>query len=222
MKKSMWQSTRLCCKAACMYSILLLSLFTVTAGTGILLAKCSNEKSINKKEVNVYHTTTAATQTQTSTTTTMLQTSTTVTTAATATTTATSTTTTAATTMVVTMVQTTAPMLSTLPAVYEEIEEPTEQIYEETSDRVYLGNMRITGYVATGNATASGEMPYVGGVALSTSYGIPYGTRIYIDGFGEYVVNDTGCAYGVVDVFCNTIDECYALTSYADVYLLGG
>ena len=219
MKKSMRQSTRLCCKAACMYSILLLSLFTVTAGTGILLAKCSNEKPINKKEVSVYYTTTAATSTtaQTSTTTTMLQTSTTVTTAATATT-----------TMVVTMVQTTAPTLSTPPIieepqpVYEEIEEPTDQIYEETSDRVYLGNMRITGYVATGNATASGEMPYVGGVALSTSYGIPYGTHIYIDGFGEYVVNDTGCAYGVVDVFCNTIDECYALTSYADVYLLGG
>lgn len=235
MKKSMRQSTRLCCKAACMYSILLLSLFTVTAGTGILLAKCSNEKPINKKEVNVHHTTTAATQTQTSTSTTTattaIQTSTTAATAetaATATTTATSTTTTAATTMVVTMVQTTAPMLSTIPAVeepqpvYEEIEEPTEQIYDETSDRVYLGNMRITGYVTTGNATASGEMPYVGGVALNTSYGIPYGTRIYIDGFGEYVVNDTGCAYGVVDVFCNTIDECYALTSYADVYLLGG
>lgn len=225
MKKSMRQLTRLCCKAACMYSILLLSLLAVTVGTSILLAKCSNEKPINKKEVNVYHTTTAATSTtaQTSTTTTMLQTSTTVTTAATATTT-----TTAATTMAVTMVQTTAPMLSTLPAVeepqpvYEEIEEPTNQIYEETSDRVYLGNMRITGYVATGNATASGEMPYVGGVALSTSYGISYGTHIYIDGFGEYVVNDTGCAYGVVDVFCNTIDECYALTSYADVYLLGG
>lgn len=232
MKKSVRQSTRLCCEAARMYSISLLSLLAVTAGTGILLAKCSNEKPINKKEVNVYHTTTAATSTT-------AQTSTMVTTAATATTTATTiatttatatatATTTAATTMVVTMVQTTAPMLSTLPVVeepqpvYEEIEEPTDQIYEETSDRVYLGNMRITGYVATGNATASGEMPYVGGVALSTSYGIPYGTRIYIDGFGEYVVNDTGCAYGVVDVFCNTIDECYALTSYADVYLLGG
>ena len=181
MKKSMRQSTRLCRKAARMYSISLLFLLAVTAGTSILLAKCSNEKPINKKEVNVYHTTAAATSTtaQTSTTTTMLQTSTTVTTAATATTTATSTTTTAATTMVATMVQTTAPMLSTIPVVeepqpvYEEIEEPTDQIYEETSDRVYLGNMRITGYVATGNATASGEMRYVGGVALSTSYGIP-------------------------------------------------
>lgn len=227
MKKSMRQSTRLRRKAAQMYSISLLSLFTVTAGTGILLAKCSNEKPINKKEVSVYHTTTATVTTQTSstTTTTAIQTSSSTTT----TTTATITATTAATTPMVTTIQPlTTTALSTLlvaeepQPVYEEIEEPTDQIYEETADRVYLGNMRITGYVATGNATASGEMPYVGGVALSTSYGIPYGTRIYIEGFGEYIVNDTGCAYGVVDVFCNTIDECYALTSYADVYLLGG
>lgn len=231
MKKSMRQSTRLRRKAACMYSISLLSLLAVTAGTGLLLAKCSNEKPINRKEVSVYQTTatttataTAATTTiQTSTTTTPLQTATTITTTTTGATAETIHTTTATTTMVATTTT-----LSTLPVVeepqpaYEEIEETTEQIYEETADRVYLGNMRITGYVATGNATASGEMPYVGGVALSTAYGIPYGTRIYIDGFGEYIVNDTGCAYGVVDVFCNTVDECYALTSYADVYLLGG
>lgn len=229
MKKSMRQSTRLCRKAARMYSISLLFLLAVTAGTSILLAKCSNEEPINKKEVNVYHTTTAAAQTQTTTTaTTAIQTSTTTATTTAATTTATTPATTATTPMVTTIQPFTTTTLSTLPVVeepqpiYEEIEEPTDQIYEETADRVYLGNMRITGYVATGNATASGEMPYVGGVALSTSYGIPYGTRIYIDGFGEYVVNDTGCAYGVVDVFCNTIDECYALTSYADVYLLGG
>ena len=233
MKRSMRQSTRLRRKAARIYSISLLSLLAITAGTGMLLAKCSGEKPINKKEVRVYQTATTTTSTTTTATTTaatttMLQTSTTATATPKTATTTTSTTTTAATTMVVTTVQATATTLSTCDIVeepqpiYEEIEELEEQIYEETADRVYLGNMRITGYVATGNATASGEMPYVGGVALSTSYGIPYGTRIYIDGFGEYVVNDTGCAYGVVDVFCNTLDECYALTSYADVYLLGG
>lgn len=90
----------------------------------------------------------------------------------------------------------------------------------ETEIKTYLGNLRITGYVATGNLTASGETPYVGGVALNQSYGLAYGTRIYIEGFGEYIVNDTGCAYGVVDVFCNTVEECYALTSYADVYIM--
>ena len=142
-------------------------------------------------------------------------TTTTTTTTTTQTTTTTSTTTTSTTTTTTTT--TTAPII-TEPIIIEEpiiVEEPTS-----SSDRTYLGSMRITGYVGTGNPTASGEMPYVGGVALSTAYNIPYGSRIYIDGLGEYVVNDTGCAYGVVDVFCNSVDECYALTSYADVYLL--
>lgn len=101
-----------------------------------------------------------------------------------------------------------------------ETEVITEPAIAETETKTYLGNLRITGYVATGNPTASGAMPYVGGVALNQSYGLAYGTRIYIDGFGEYIVNDTGCAYGVVDVFCNTVEECYALTSYADVYVV--
>lgn len=96
----------------------------------------------------------------------------------------------------------------------------TEPTIAETETKTYLGNLRITGYVATGNPTASGEIPYVGGVALNQSYGLAYGTKIYIEGFGEYIVNDTGCAYGVVDVFCNTVEECYALTSYADVYIM--
>lgn len=145
-----------------------------------------------------------------------------VTTTTSTTTTTQTTTTTISTTTQTTTTQTTTTTVTTMtePVIIEEpepviIEEPTS-----SSDRTYLGNMRITGYVATGNPTASGEMPYVGGVALSTVYNIPYGSRIYIEGFGEYVVNDTGCAYGVVDVFCNSVDECYALTSYADVYLL--
>ena len=131
------------------------------------------------------------------------------------TTTMTTTQTTTTTTTTTTITTTTTTILT------EPVFTTTVQPVASTSDdRTYLGNMRITGYVATGSPTASGEMPYVGGVALSTAYNIPYGSRIYIDGLGEYVVNDTGCAYGVVDVFCNSVDECYALTSYADVYLL--
>ncbi len=83
-----------------------------------------------------------------------------------------------------------------------------------------LGTLRITGYTATGNPTASGVMPYVGGVAMSRDYGISYGSRIYIEGLGTYTVNDTGCAYGVVDVFCGTESECYQLTSNRKVYII--
>lgn len=87
-----------------------------------------------------------------------------------------------------------------------------------------IGKMRITGYVATGNRTASGVYPYVGGVAMNNAQrkelGIKWGDKIYIDGLGTYVVFDCGCKRNVVDVFCNTVPECYALTSYADVYII--
>lgn len=102
----------------------------------------------------------------------------------------------------------------------EVIEIVTEEAFEENSEMTLLGEMRITGYVATGNPTASGDMPYVGGVALSRDYGIPFGSTVYIENLGYYTVNDTGCAYGVVDVLCNTVEECYALTPYSNVYLI--
>ena len=80
--------------------------------------------------------------------------------------------------------------------------------------------MKITGYVATGNRCASGCYPYVGGVAMARSYGLEFGTTIYIDGLGYYTLNDTGCPSGIVDVFCNSLEECYNLTSWRDVYIV--
>lgn len=99
-------------------------------------------------------------------------------------------------------------------------EEPVSTEETEPLEMEYIGNLYITGYVATGNPTASGVYPYVGGVAMSRSYGFEWGTTIYIDGLGYYTLFDTGCSYGVVDVFCDTIPECYALTSYRDVYIV--
>lgn len=102
----------------------------------------------------------------------------------------------------------------------EYVEEDNTYSDSESGNMTLLGNLYITGYVETGNPTASGVYPYVGGVAMSTSYGLPYGTTIYIEGLGYYTLFDTGCNYGVVDVFCNTVDECYNLTSWRNVYVV--
>lgn len=101
-----------------------------------------------------------------------------------------------------------------------EEEQPIEEEIPSTENMTYLGNLRITGYVATGNPTASGPYPYVGGVAMSSSYGLPWGTKIYIEGLGTFELFDCGCDYGIVDVFRNSIPECYALIPYADVYVI--
>ena len=100
------------------------------------------------------------------------------------------------------------------------VEEPVAVEETEPVSMTYLGSLKITGYVATGNPTASGVYPYVGGVAMSRSYGLSWGTTIYIDGLGYYTLFDTGCSYGVVDVFCDSIQECYDLTSWRDVYVV--
>lgn len=51
--------------------------------------------------------------------------------------------------------------------------------------------------------------------------GIEYGDRIYIEGIGERVVEDTGCRQGVIDVACESHEECYKVTRYSVVEVLG-
>jgi 3D (Asp-Asp-Asp) domain-containing protein len=83
----------------------------------------------------------------------------------------------------------------------------------------YLGTYRCTGYVATGSACASGVMPESGVTIASNS--LPMGTRVYIEGIGERVVQDTGgMDVGTLDIFCNSVDECYAITGNYDVYII--
>ena len=106
------------------------------------------------------------------------------------------------------------------PAVTQEIINPPANNTVDYSNMTSLGSLKITGYVATGNKTASGVYPYVGGCAMSRSHGIPFGSTVYVEGLGYYTVNDTGCAYGVVDIFCSTVQECYNLTGNYNVYLV--
>ena len=83
----------------------------------------------------------------------------------------------------------------------------------------YLGTYRCTGYVATGNACASGVMPESGVTIASNS--LPMGTRVYIEGIGERVVEDTGgMSSNVIDVFVDSTSEAYALTGDYEVYVI--
>ena len=202
-----------------------------------------SEQSQNRKfeiEAAVNTTTQLVTTTTATTTSTTAVTTTTTTSATTVTTTATTTTTTTTTTTKTTTTTTRPPQtqppvtqppteVQTTVAQPDNSQDASAEVTPETdsnpsppdtSNMRLLGNLRITGYVATGRPTASGVMPYVGGVAMSRKYGLPYNTKIYIEGLGYYTLNDTGCKQGVVDVFCASVSECYALTSYANVYVV--
>lgn len=98
------------------------------------------------------------------------------------------------------------------PEVVEEVGEPT--------GLVYLGTYELTAYAWTGNPCANGNYPQVGYTVASNS--IPMGSRILIEGYGEYVVEDCGGMAGnVIDVYMGDYDTCIQFgRRTAEVYLI--
>lgn len=108
--------------------------------------------------------------------------------------------------------------------------EVTPEDATEASDNgyTYLGGYSLTAYCPcsiccgqwAGGPTKSGNMPCAGHTVACNS--LPLGTVIYIEGYGTYVVEDTGgMGHSVIDIFFNTHDEALAFGSgYADVYIV--
>ena len=83
-------------------------------------------------------------------------------------------------------------------------------------------SMSATAYTHTGRNTASGVPPYRGAVAVDTSV-IPFGTNLYIDGYGYAKALDRGSAIkgNKIDVFFETYEETVAWGKrQVDVYIL--
>lgn len=112
-------------------------------------------------------------------------------------------------------------------------EAPTVEDIQEVVGVLPFGEFYITGYTPTcehccgksDGITASGVEATVGKtVAMHridmSILGIEYGDRIYIEGIGERVVEDTGCRQGVIDVACASHEDCYKVTRYATVEVL--
>lgn len=97
--------------------------------------------------------------------------------------------------------------------------EPTTSVESSSVQDGYLGTYKCTGYVATGNTCANGNYPTSGYTIASNS--LPIGTRVYIEGIGERVVEDTGgMANNVIDVFVDSTSEAYSLTGNYEVYIV--
>lgn len=98
--------------------------------------------------------------------------------------------------------------------------EPTTTAESGSVEGGYIGTYKCTGYVATGNACANGNMPTSGYTIASNS--LPMGTRVYIEGIGERVVEDTGgMSSNVIDIFVDSTSEAYSLTGDYEVYVIG-
>lgn len=68
-----------------------------------------------------------------------------------------------------------------------------------------IGVWELSAYEWTDSATASGEMPYIGGVAFNH---LPLGTRIHIAGYGDYVVNDRCGIDSRCDIYLGDVGSC--------------
>lgn len=112
-------------------------------------------------------------------------------------------------------------------ASYLSDEKPTEEQAQASSSQgmTYLGVYNITGYDTCAKCcgksdgiTASGVRASVGRtVAMS---GLPFGTKIYIEGIGYRTVEDRGVSGNKIDVLCSNHSQCYAITGRYKVYLV--
>jgi len=104
--------------------------------------------------------------------------------------------------------------------------QPAPRVKPVAEARVYLGRYWITGYDIcvkccgkTDGITASGVKATVGRTVAAPK-GFDFGTRLYIDGLGERVVEDRGGAIkgNKIDVLCEDHAGCYAITGFYDVW----
>lgn len=93
------------------------------------------------------------------------------------------------------------------PVETEESEETTTEAVVTDSDGNYIGTFQLTAYCATGNPCADGAYPQVGYTAACNDSRL-WHRWIYIEGYGNYYVHDTGgMPSNVIDLFVGSYDE---------------
>ena len=103
--------------------------------------------------------------------------------------------------------------------IYYETEKSEETYVESDSEYLYLGTHTVTGYTWTGNTMANGVYPSYGWCACN---GLDLGTEVYIDGLGYFIVGDRGGMTDPywVDIYFDTVEECYSVTGTYDIYVV--
>lgn len=102
------------------------------------------------------------------------------------------------------------------PNITDNSNEQTE--YKIFNNGTYVGQYTITAYSWTDYPMANGEYPYVG---CAASNHFPIGTTIHIENIGTFTVLDRCGNDGIIDIYMNTVNECYQFgVQYANVYVI--
>ena len=111
-----------------------------------------------------------------------------------------------------------APKMNPSLSYYDEHNVSNEE--SSSSNMTYLGNYMCTAYEWTGSPCANGSYPSVGYTVACNS--LPFGTQIYIDGYGYYTVEDRGGGGdNWIDIYMGDESSCYDFgVRYLDIYLV--
>lgn len=100
----------------------------------------------------------------------------------------------------------TSPAPAIAPVMFPEV----VQEYQEPEPEPETITFEATAYTWTGYRTATGTWPSRGTVAVDPEV-IPLGTKIWVEGYGEAVAEDTGGLVkgNIIDVYLPTEAECW-------------
>lgn len=103
-------------------------------------------------------------------------------------------------------------------------------LHNTTGNATYLGRFKLTFYCPCvecseqyGTNTSTGVTAIEGVTVAVDPTVIPYGTRLFIDGFGEFIAQDCGGAIkqNRIDIYVTDHQRCLDLgVKYADVYAI--
>ena len=117
------------------------------------------------------------------------------------------------------------------PAVTLIWDEPTPDVVIETPELVEvpmtpLGEYKVVGYdpycthcCPRGDGITASGVPATVGRTCAIE-GLPFGTKLYISGLGEYVVEDRGVSGNMIDIACDGHAACYAITGTYEVFII--
>ena len=84
-----------------------------------------------------------------------------------------------------------------------------EDINKEENSRKYLGEFTLLAYYE-GNITATGTTPQINHTIAVDPKVIPYGSKVYIEGYGVRIAEDCGGGIkgNVIDMYMSSYNEC--------------
>lgn len=97
-----------------------------------------------------------------------------------------------------------------------------KKLKEEEDSKKYLGNFTLVAYYQ-GNKTSTGTKPKANHTIAVDPKVIPYGSKVYIEGYGTYVAEDCGGGIkgNMIDIYMNTYNECIQFgRRQAKVYII--